>query len=84
MRLPCLTACVAPSARSPVRPLTRSYGFPFDRHDWFVDRAGKEVRYVIDYYYNAEADATNGLAAGSLPAAPQDYTPLAEKPVPAR
>ncbi|MCJ1296943.1 hypothetical protein MMC34_008512, partial [Xylographa carneopallida] len=23
---------------------------PFDRHDWVVDRCGKEVRYVIDYY----------------------------------
>lgn len=23
---------------------------PFDRHDWFVDRSGREVRYVIDYY----------------------------------
>lgn len=23
---------------------------PFDRHDWIVDRCGKEVRYVIDYY----------------------------------
>ncbi|KAI8576907.1 hypothetical protein K450DRAFT_254888 [Umbelopsis ramanniana AG] len=23
---------------------------PFDRHDWFVSRCGKETRYVIDYY----------------------------------
>ena len=23
---------------------------PFDRHDWTVDRCGKEVKYVIDYY----------------------------------
>ncbi|CAG8537790.1 11578_t:CDS:2 [Ambispora leptoticha] len=23
---------------------------PFDRHDWTIDRCGKEVRYVIDYY----------------------------------
>ena len=23
---------------------------PFDRHDWIVDRCGKEVTYVIDYY----------------------------------
>lgn len=27
-----------------------SYELPFDRHDWIVDRCGKEVRYVIDYY----------------------------------
>lgn len=33
------------------------YGFPFDRHDWYVDRAGKEVRYIIDYYFSPEPDA---------------------------
>lgn len=34
---------------------------PFDRHDWVVDRGGKEVRYVIDYYHDeahAAADKT--------------------------
>ena len=25
---------------------------PFDRHDWFVDRCGQEVRYVIDFYFD--------------------------------
>jgi len=23
---------------------------PYDRHDWTVDRCGKEVKYIIDYY----------------------------------
>jgi len=23
---------------------------PFDRHDWHVDRCGKEVRYIVDFY----------------------------------
>jgi cytochrome c heme-lyase len=23
---------------------------PFDRHDWTINRCGREVRYVIDYY----------------------------------
>lgn len=23
---------------------------PFDRHDWTVNRCGKEVEYIIDYY----------------------------------
>lgn len=23
---------------------------PFDRHDWYVDRNGREIRYVIDFY----------------------------------
>ena len=27
-----------------------SYELPFDRHDWIVERDGKEVRYIIDYY----------------------------------
>uniref|UniRef100_A0A7S0L4G6 Holocytochrome c-type synthase n=1 Tax=Coccolithus braarudii TaxID=221442 RepID=A0A7S0L4G6_9EUKA len=26
------------------------YKPPFDRHDWVVERCGKEVRYLIDYY----------------------------------
>ncbi|KYQ88472.1 cytochrome c heme-lyase [Tieghemostelium lacteum] len=26
------------------------YKLPFDRHDWIVDRNGKQVRYVIDFY----------------------------------
>lgn len=27
---------------------------PFDRHDWYVLRDGKEVRYVIDFYFAEE------------------------------
>merc|ERR1719245_2881934 len=26
------------------------YELPLDRHDWIIDRNGKEVRYIIDYY----------------------------------
>ncbi|XP_065070042.1 holocytochrome c-type synthase-like [Rhopilema esculentum] len=26
------------------------YDLPFDRHDWIIDRCGKQVRYIIDYY----------------------------------
>nr|XP_039258301.1 cytochrome c-type heme lyase-like [Styela clava] len=26
------------------------YELPFDRHDWVIDRCGKKVRYIIDYY----------------------------------
>jgi len=32
------------------------YELPFDRHDWIVDRCGKEVRYVIDYYDGGDVD----------------------------
>ncbi|XP_046479828.1 holocytochrome c-type synthase [Neodiprion pinetum] len=32
------------------------YELPFDRHDWIVDRCGKDVRYVIDYYDGGDVD----------------------------
>lgn len=37
---------------------------PFDRHDWIVDRNGRQVRYVLDYYHfdNAEKLARLGIA----------------------
>ena len=35
---------------------------PFDRHDWTVDRCGKEVRYIIDYY-----DVASKRSADRLP-----------------
>lgn len=34
-----------------------SYDLPFDRHDWIVDRCGKEVRYIIDYYDVGDKDS---------------------------
>ena len=33
-----------------------SYELPFDRHDWIVDRCGKDVRYIIDYYDGGVVD----------------------------
>ncbi|KAJ1756023.1 holocytochrome c synthase [Coemansia sp. RSA 353] len=44
-----------------ISPLARIYDWrfgvrPFDRHDWFVDRCGKQVRYVIDYYEGEPKD----------------------------
>jgi len=32
------------------------YELPFDRHDWIVDRCGKDVRYIIDYYDGGQVD----------------------------
>lgn len=36
---------------------------PFDRHDWIVDRCGKRVRYVIDYY---DIGDENGYKTGEF------------------
>lgn len=33
-----------------------SYQKPFDRHDWIVDRCGKEVRYILDFYKGEEVE----------------------------
>jgi len=43
-----------PHDLSPKAQLKHLFGhpLPFDRHDWIVDRGGKEVRYVIDYYHD--------------------------------
>lgn len=35
------------------------YELPFDRHDWIIDRNGREVRYVIDYYDGGKVDKSN-------------------------
>lgn len=42
-----------PDDLSPLARLRALLGgpLPFDRHDWVVDRCGKEVRYVIDFYF---------------------------------
>ena len=52
---------------------------PFDRHDWTVDRCGKEVRYVIDYYYDgekADGDELPGLhSAGAVRSITVDARP---------
>jgi len=47
-----------PDELSPKARLKTWFGWisPFDRHDWYIDRCGKEVRYIIDYYYD-EASA---------------------------
>ena len=49
-----------PSDLSPLARLALLFGgpAPFDRHDWVVDRCGREVRYVIDFYFNEAAAGT--------------------------
>ncbi|EKX52083.1 hypothetical protein GUITHDRAFT_65435, partial [Guillardia theta CCMP2712] len=41
-----------PDQLSPKARIQSLLGYkpPFDRHDWIVDRCGKQVRYVIDFY----------------------------------
>ena len=56
------------------------YRLPFDRHDWFVDRCGKErVRYVIDFY-NAAAPAA-AASSPSTSTSSSSQKPLLPAPV---
>ncbi|EPY53327.1 cytochrome c1 heme lyase [Schizosaccharomyces cryophilus OY26] len=43
------------------------YNKPFDRHDWLVDRCGKKVCYVIDFY--------NGRSVQGVPSMYLDVRP---------
>jgi cytochrome c heme-lyase len=45
-----------PKDFSPKARLKHFFGYvlPFDRHDWIVDRCGKKVRYVLDFYRGPE------------------------------
>jgi Cytochrome c/c1 heme lyase len=50
--------------RSPLARVSGWFGgqLPFDRHDWWVDRCGREVRYVIDFYYNEDLGGTPNVS----------------------
>jgi cytochrome c heme-lyase len=43
-----VTLFVIKSLTSPSWP--SSYELPFDRHDWAVNRCGREITYIIDFY----------------------------------
>eukprot|EP00884_Botryococcus_braunii_P023271 jgi/Botrbrau1/9628/Bobra.0131s0008.1 len=49
-----------PDELSPLARLSHWAGgrLPFDRHDWYVDRCGTEVRYVIDFYFDEDKAGT--------------------------
>ncbi|CAH0381116.1 unnamed protein product [Bemisia tabaci] len=49
------------SPRARIRHLM-GYEYPFDRHDWIIDRNGKEVRYIIDYYDGGTLDQHHRFA----------------------
>lgn len=45
-----------PDDLSPLARIKSWFGgpMPFDRHDWYIDRCGTEVRYVIDFYFDED------------------------------
>jgi hypothetical protein len=51
---------------SPLARLRSLFGgpLPFDRHDWYVDRCGQEVRYIIDFYFYDDKAGTPEVRRG--------------------
>lgn len=45
-----------------------SKGRPFDRHDWYVDRCGQSIRYIIDYYDDTSAKNDVDVSLDTRPA----------------
>lgn len=57
------------------------YGFPFDRHDWYIDRGdGESRRYVIDYYFDAEANEAANSPVEAVDALHVDVRPAIDSP----
>ena len=54
------------------------YAAPFDRHDWVVDRCGKEVRYIIDFYEGGREE--EGAGAPRAAAIHIDARPALDSP----
>lgn len=47
------------------------YTTPFDRHDWIVDRCGKKVEYIIDFYAGKDEGNGNGKLSFYLDVRPK-------------
>ncbi|KFY58362.1 hypothetical protein V496_06171 [Pseudogymnoascus sp. VKM F-4515 (FW-2607)] len=47
------------------------YTTPFDRHDWIVDRCGKKVEYIIDFYAGKDEGKNNGKLSFYLDVRPK-------------
>ena len=45
------------------------YTRPFDRHDWTIDRCGKQVRYIVDFYQGRSSAAGTGAGTSAPPVA---------------
>ncbi|KAI1799186.1 cytochrome c and c1 heme-lyase [Daldinia bambusicola] len=47
------------------------YQPPFDRHDWVVDRCGKEIEYIIDFYAGRGGKTSDGKLSFYLDVRPK-------------
>ena len=69
-----LASCACPRAQERLAASRACAGTPpFDRHDWYLDRCGRQVRYVIDFYFDEQR-------AGSPEAFTVDARPALDSP----
>ncbi|RKO98894.1 hypothetical protein CXG81DRAFT_15326 [Caulochytrium protostelioides] len=71
-----------PHQLTPKARLLRWFGgaTPFDRHDWTIDRCGKQVRYVMDYYSNDDDDDDDAMPQRAPPRFNVDVRPALDSP----
>lgn len=55
------------------------YEYPFDRHDWIVDRCGKDVRYIIDYYDGGDVKANGEFTLLDVRPALDSFTAVKDR-----
>lgn len=85
MMFPFVTLC---SFDFPSSVMERRFVRPFDRHDWIVDRCGREVRYVIDFYDGgsvtvpASSSSTDSSASTSTSSTPASTATAASTSTP--
>ncbi|KAF4659722.1 hypothetical protein FOZ61_004532 [Perkinsus olseni] len=55
------------SPKSRIMRLLGGWTEPFDRHDWYIDRCGTTVRYVVDFYDGRPPEGTAHLPLSQQP-----------------
>lgn len=56
------------------------YNKPFDRHDWYIDRCGKTIKYIIDYYDGKKNAGSSSPVSIYIDARPQfTYNNMVDK-----
>jgi len=57
------------------------FELPFDRHDWIIDRCGKERTYVIDYYDGEMNDETYQFSVMDVRPHPRNMAEVMGMPI---
>lgn len=56
------------SFKARFKSLFTNLGRPFDRHDWYINRCGVEVKYILDYYNDESMNDDKQIYIDARPA----------------